>query len=184
MQYVWKEVGPAPRGVDAQAVGEEIEALGGDDGVTPAELVEAARKPGSSMHDYFEWDDKKAADAHRLNQARYLLRTIAVVVREDEPPVRAFHAVVVEDGEGDDPADTHDALRPRRYVPVSIVAAKPSLLRQVLDETLSLLIGCQKRYAQYQGLAPVMAVIEAAVEQLGALRENADTESVLTPATV
>lgn len=42
--------------------------------ISPEELVEAARDPGSPLHDFFEWDDAEAAERYRLVQARTLLR--------------------------------------------------------------------------------------------------------------
>lgn len=163
MQYTWQKAARSVSGLDAQAIGQEIEALGGRDGVAPADLVEAARNPGSAMHSYFEWDDAKAADAYRVQQARYLLRSIEVVIREEHPPIRAFHAVVVEDGpEGDD--DGGD--KPRRYVPVSVVAADEALRRQVIEAALAELQGWRKRYAQYRELEQIGAAIDAAMEQV------------------
>jgi hypothetical protein len=53
--------------------------------LTPERIVEEARQPSSPLHSYFEWDDKIAAERHRLNQARILLRTIVIV------PVVAGH---------------------------------------------------------------------------------------------
>jgi len=37
--------------------------------ITPALLLEEARNPRSEVHGFFEWDDRVAADKHRLRQA-------------------------------------------------------------------------------------------------------------------
>jgi hypothetical protein len=51
--------------------------------LTPRDLVEAARDPESPLHAVFEWDDDKAADDWRIEQARRLIRSIKVMVDEE-----------------------------------------------------------------------------------------------------
>jgi len=46
--------------------------------LTPAAVVADAAKRNSPLHDYFEWDDKKAAHAHRIDQARALIVSVRV----------------------------------------------------------------------------------------------------------
>jgi len=49
------------------------------------DVVEAARDAASPIHDYFEWDDKEAADEYRLWQARRLVISVKVVIERPEP---------------------------------------------------------------------------------------------------
>ena len=59
--------------------------------LTPANVVEAAQRPGSPLHRHFTWDDKDAAAAHRLAEARALIRRVKVVmIDKPAPPIRAF----------------------------------------------------------------------------------------------
>jgi hypothetical protein len=51
--------------------------------VTPRALWESARDEGHPLHDEFEWDDAVAAEAHRDEQARRLLRLRVTFVHED-----------------------------------------------------------------------------------------------------
>ncbi len=48
--------------------------------LTPEAVVNEARDPASDLHNCFEWDDATAADQHRLNQARELIRGVKVTV--------------------------------------------------------------------------------------------------------
>lgn len=58
---------------------EELTVLGG--GVlTPNAVVDDAKDARSVLHEVFEWDDSKAAHAHRLEQARALIRSIRVEI--------------------------------------------------------------------------------------------------------
>jgi len=50
----------------------------------PASVVKAAEKEKSPLHQYFTWDDAKAAHEYRLEEARRLIR-VFVTVREDMP---------------------------------------------------------------------------------------------------
>lgn len=78
--------------------------------LTPALVVDAARPEESPLHSRFEWDDKVAGEAYRLDQARRLIRSVRVVYREaDEKEaartVRAFHSVRDEQGTAYRPTD-------------------------------------------------------------------------------
>lgn len=58
----------------------------------PKAVVDAARDEDSPLHRYFEWDDSKAADQHRLQQARELIVRVTVI-RDDVSP-EPFQAYV------------------------------------------------------------------------------------------
>ena len=47
--------------------------------ITPHILLEESRKPKTPLYNYFEWDDKVAAEHYRLKQARFVLNNIEVV---------------------------------------------------------------------------------------------------------
>lgn len=52
--------------------------------ITPKELVKEARNKKNPCHTHFTWDNTKAAELYRLDQARYLLRSILVIEVERE----------------------------------------------------------------------------------------------------
>jgi hypothetical protein len=54
------------------------------DELTPEAVVEAARDEASPLHGYFEWDDASAAHAHRLHQARVLIKGWRITVEHEE----------------------------------------------------------------------------------------------------
>lgn len=87
------------RDEDAEIIGErliEIEQANGE--ITPRLIVEDARPSGSVLHKYFEWNDTKAAEQHRLSQARQLVRSVRIVFQlpnEKKPrETRAFVSVI------------------------------------------------------------------------------------------
>jgi len=61
----------------------------------------------AGVHGYFEGDDAKAAEAHRLERARFLIRSIRVVVQTEEAPIetKAFHVVTQDESRGYRPAE-------------------------------------------------------------------------------
>lgn len=81
---------------DPQIVGEAIEQIRKTEGGSfkLAAVVDAARSKESILHEEFEWDNKKAAECFRLNQAGNLVRGIRAVVevpdRKEPVYVRAF----------------------------------------------------------------------------------------------
>ena len=76
-----------------QLIGEALEVirLANAGELHPRAVVEDARPPESPLHPHFEWNDAKAAEAHRLDQARALIRSIRVV--DDDRSRPAFLSV-------------------------------------------------------------------------------------------
>jgi hypothetical protein len=59
--------------------------LAGESGtLTPGAVVDDASDPASPLHAHFQWDDSIAARAHRLDQARALIRIRVETVVGDE----------------------------------------------------------------------------------------------------
>lgn len=63
--------------------------------LTPRDVLEHARNPESALHPHFEWNDSKAAHAHRLEQAQHLIvqAKVRIIARPDDAP-RHIRAVV------------------------------------------------------------------------------------------
>lgn len=52
--------------------------------LTPKAVVDDARPRTSPTHDLFEWDNAVAGEKHRLEQAGYYLRSVDVVIVDEE----------------------------------------------------------------------------------------------------
>lgn len=59
---------------------DRLASLSPDGSLGAARVLDAARPPESVLHGEFTWDDADAAEAHRLNQARGLIRRYKVRV--------------------------------------------------------------------------------------------------------
>lgn len=96
MVYKWRTLDYK---VPAQEAGEHMEELDKIYGeVTPQIMVDDARPDEALMHPLYEWDDSKAAEKYRCNQAKKIMSELIVVkvetpVEEEQVPVRAFVSV-------------------------------------------------------------------------------------------
>lgn len=76
---------------DAEKCYRELESLGKS--YTPQEIVEFARDPNTELHKCFEWDDSKAAENWRKQQARYVCCSISVVTDDKEKEPVAYRLI-------------------------------------------------------------------------------------------
>ena len=90
--YEWGE-GWSPK-MDANIVGGVVEQIEDEYGsVTKERLLEVSRPNDSVTHSLFEWDDPKAAEMYRLDQAKHIIGALRVVyVNSDceQVTVKAF----------------------------------------------------------------------------------------------
>jgi hypothetical protein len=131
------------KGADPQRLGDALETIAAEnDGrLTPRAMVVKARARGHPLHPHFEWNDKKAADAHRLQQARQIVHAIRVVdeTQPEAPPRIAYLSIA----EGD---RTGFAYRPR-----SAVEDSARLQRLVLEQAEKDLASWERRYSEIAG---------------------------------
>lgn len=123
IRYVFKEEPLAIKNAkraNPQKIGEALAKVAGNSGrLTSKAVVEAAKDPRNALHKHFEWDDTKAANSYRLDQARFLIR--AVRVEDDdaaEEPLRAFYSVSDKGGKA---YHTLDAVRASRELQLAVL---------------------------------------------------------------
>lgn len=166
MTYKWKQ--GSRFGLDAQVVGETLEELRQrHSGLTAEIVLEEARPPSSPLHPAFEWNDKKAAEEYRKEQARSLIRSVVVydAVPQQPVPVRAF--VVVREEEDK-----------QIYTATSIALSDPTLRAQVLRRALSELEDWSERYHVLRELADVIDLSRRTIQAWRAIeRARASDES-------
>ncbi|MBO9380014.1 hypothetical protein GG804_24920 [Sphingomonas histidinilytica] len=151
MVYQWKDATHAI--VDAQIAGEELERIRvrQNGRLDAKDVVDASRPADAPLHEAFEWDDETAAEAYRLDQARYLIRHIDVVVEKtaaDPVAVRAFVSVKRDED--------------RSYTSVQHAMSDVDLRAQVVAAALAELDAWRKRHAELVELARIFACIDQA----------------------
>lgn len=150
MVYQWKA--GTQHKVDPQVAGEELERIRtwNNGRLEPKAVVDASRDPGAPLHSAFEWNDKRAALAWRMDQASTMIRHIAVMVDKggEAAPVRAFVSVMREDD--------------RSYTSIGHALSDQELRLQVVAAAWAELEAWRKRHAELIELTRIFAVIDQA----------------------
>lgn len=162
-RYAWKR-GAIP--VKPATAAQELHRIAERDGdVSPAAVVKAATPKGAPLHPAFEWDNKKAAELYREDQARYLMRQLVVVYRDaggEQQQTRAMVRLTVHElvEDEDEPAG------PMRYLPIQRVLADEGMTRDYIAQAREELRAFQSKYRDVQALASTVAAIDPLVAQL------------------
>lgn len=150
VNYGWR---PGARiAIDAQKAGQALQRIekAHNGLLEPEMIVDAARSETSPLHDHFQWDDALAAEAHRKDQARELIRNLTVdISRSNIEPraVRAFVNVVDEAGG-------------QGYVSTFTAMSSDDLRKQVLTRAWDELEAWRQRHAELTELARIFSAME------------------------
>lgn len=138
--------------VPAQVAGEYLNELEENGGLTAMRLLEKSRPEDALLHECFEWDDTKAAEAHRLFQARYFIGNI-VITQIDDKPVQKTRAFV----------NISDASHREKayYKPVQVALSDSNSRDAVLANALRELEMFREKYGVLTELADVINAIDA-----------------------
>lgn len=162
-EYIWAAgCRISKKTADPQVVGDSLDSLQRDNGgrLTARVVVDAARPIESPLHSCFEWDDVRAAELYREDQARHVLSSIRILQPKNDPrePQRIIHAYVnVEEKVGDE--------RQRAYVPVARVLSDDDLLKEAINRAAAELRAMEDRYAEFDGIARAVAAAREALEK-------------------
>ena len=147
MDMVFKFRESAGLGGNAQVVGETFHAISKRNGkLTPVLVVDSARSVKSPLHRYFEWNDKKAADEHRKEQARYLISCVVTIEQDGEAtrPVRSFVSI------------NHS------YEPIEVVMSNAGMREQALQDVRDAIGSLREKLKAFEEFADVLAALEVA----------------------
>jgi len=144
--YAWKE----GRGfkVPAQVVGEELEKIEQRYGQIDAKhVVTVAANPTSPLHNFFEWNDAKAATQYRLDQARGIIQCVIIkaIGDKEQRPVRAFVNISVEAG--------------RQYNSITTVMSDKEKRARLIAQAKSELEDWRERYNDLREFSEVFEAI-------------------------
>jgi hypothetical protein len=123
--------------------------------VRPSDVVQAARAARNPLHQFFEWDNTKAAEEYRLVQARHLIRRVTVILTSgDEPiPIRAFISLMGDRGEGS-------------YRQTVVVLSTSDFRQQALEEALAEMKAFQHKYRHLAEVAEVIMAMARTTRRL------------------
>ncbi len=129
----------------AKDVGSVMVALAKQRRYSPKALLEAARDPKSPAHQHFEWNNRKAAEAHRLAQARLYHRAIqyefVINGKRDTAPIKMRVAYSVDTEQG------------RTHHSGSSVIKSRDLMERLMADAMARLESWRDQYAALRGKA-------------------------------
>lgn len=129
----------------------------------PERVVEAAKDPNDVLHAEFEWDDAKAAHAHRIEQARELIRSVKYTESVVDVPFKV-------------PGNYVNVTLPsseRGYMPLDSVRTDVYLARQTLTREIGFCVSALERARSVADIIGVREDLEQALSHLLALRAKA-----------
>lgn len=126
----------------------------------PVHVVESARDEDNPLHSYFEWDDSKAAQRYRLDQARDLIQVVVRVLPNTNTPYRVYVSL------------QSDRERPMGGYRTTVdVLSDGEMRTEALAMALAELEAVKERYGHLKELADVFAAIDAAAQKIGKRRK-------------
>lgn len=114
----------------AQMYGERLEHIASKNKgkITPRLVVNDAKSSSSPFHNYFEWNDRKASEQYRLQQARDLVNHIVEVVVIEGKPSKQKSFFSVRNGKGK-----------TVYVTIKTAVTNKSYRLQILNQLITTL---------------------------------------------
>lgn len=114
---------------DAQKVGVELYRIKEVRGkLTPLEVVKEAQNKNNFLHNYFEWNNSKAGEQYRLQQARNIINHVIeiVVINKEQTEQKAFYNVTSTNGKSE-----------QVYVTIKEAVTTPSYRKQLLSQMIN-----------------------------------------------
>lgn len=132
--------------------------------LTPEAVVAAAREPTHPLHEMFTWDDADAAEKHRLDQARQIIRSVRVVVQTDTREVSTVFYV----------RDPEKPGRDQGYISLPRLRSDVDVARDALIAEFSRAAAALKRARDLAVALDMAADIDALTESVVGLRRRAE----------
>lgn len=152
--------------VDREAVRAALEALTAenDEVLLPDAIVAAAKKKDSVLHPLFEWNDSKAAHAHRIDQARALVRTIKIDITTETTTVQTVAYIRNPDAEPED----------QGYVSVMRLLREPDRARAALVAEFSRAAAALRRARELAIAFDMAGELDALTESIELVRTKVE----------
>ena len=111
----------------------------------PEKVVEFAKNENTHLHGCFEWNDSKAANRYRLQQARQQISMYVMVIQSPKGPVnvRAFQSL------------PSDRLSGGGYRKTADILQDQELLAELVSSAMKDLATVRERYEAVTALSPI-----------------------------
>lgn len=129
-----------------------------DGALTPQAVVAASKKATAPLHGCFEWDNERAGEAYRMDQARYLIRSHVIIYRQNEGAEPETSRSFVSLSELRMAADETEYS----YRPVTAILKDDVMRSAYLASILREIESFKRRYASINELAAVLDEMDKA----------------------
>lgn len=130
--------------------------------LTPDAVVADARRKDSPLHDFFEWDAKKAAHAYWVIQARELITSIRIEVRTETKVVSSVYYVRDPNAESDK----------QGYVSVKTLKTDEEMARAALIQAFSRVADLLRSARDLAAVLEVEDRVDQFVDQIVSFRRD------------
>lgn len=148
------------------AIHSELKQLADESRLTPQAVVEQARNPTSILHAFFQWDDQKAAQQHRLDQARRLISSFEIVVISHRKEYRVQEFV-------EDPRKE----RQQGYVAITSIVDDKQVARNFIERELAVAATYVEKCTTYAELVGLRKQVEGLRQDIEGLRADVRGEA-------
>lgn len=137
--------------IDPKRAGLELKRITRERGgvVRAEDVVREARDASNPLHPAFTWDDAKAAEEYRKEEARLVLHSIREVVKRDDGSTEQ-RRIFVHVMDGDEPG----------YRPLKIVMRQADLRHEVIEAAKRGILAWRSRYAEFEEFSAIHAAID------------------------
>lgn len=124
-----------------------------------AEIVRQSKPKDAPLHNEFEWNNARAADKYRLQQARYIARSIEVV-RPEAPTVqsRAYEVVEV--------TQKAEEKSKKVYKPVEDILSDPIARDDLIAQAIKDAHAYKRRYHALSELSKVFHAMDEFMDRV------------------
>lgn len=148
--YAWK-IASLAKGINVQDAVKELDRIKSIYGsLTPENVLDASRLKTAVLHNLFNWDDAKAAEHYRLQQARTILNNIEVkVISNGQPKQIAVYEVIrdnsIQEYKSIQSMTTNDItfIKQRTKQELTILKDKLSIYKELSDVTTALSVAIE-----------------------------------------
>lgn len=134
--------------------------------LTPDAVVAHAKDEDSPLHECFEWDDSKAAHAHRLDQARSLITSVKVEVKTETKTVNTVFYV----------RDPSLPASEQGYVSVTKLRSEHDLARDAVVDAFSQARAMMERAQKLSAALRVEEDVEKIINDITAVKAKAEMQ--------
>ena len=147
--FKWKDERFFGYGIDAQKVGEELEIVERGGNISPEHIIEyAERHKDSELYKCFEWDNDEASKKYRLHQARTVICSIQLEIKE-EPREETRVYFNIKDKE----------TKEKVYKSVKEISKDEELYLQIVEKAKKDFIRCKEKYESLLNISDLKEIL-------------------------